>query len=94
METQHEVTIRAVVDVVERGLTPRAGDMISVADCQRHTDWLQLENGQVIPTKDKSCIVKKVAKNGSFFACGRWYRSGIAQAYVFSSFFGTRIVYL
>ncbi|WKJ88784.1 hypothetical protein QZJ86_12200 [Methylomonas montana] len=90
----HDVEIRAIVPVVDRGLVPQKGDMIKVADCKNHRDWLELENGEIIPLNWKYCFVKKVCKDGSFLACGRWFRALTAQAYVNANHFGTAVIYL
>ena len=90
-----DVEIRAVVPYEDRpSLIPVRGTFINVADCKAHTDWLINERGDVIPLKDKPCLVERVAKNGSFYACGRWFRRCIASVYVNSDVFGTRLVYI
>lgn len=90
-----DVEIRAVVPYEGRpSLVPVRGSFINVADCKSHTDWLMDDRGQVIPLKDKPCLVERVAKNGSFYACGRWFRRCIASVYINSDVFGTRLVYI
>jgi hypothetical protein len=89
-----DVVISAVVAITDRpNLIPKAGSFIQVAVSKTHHDWEEDRHGQIIPSKTKTCYVKKVAKNGSFLACGRWYRSLITQAWVHSNIFGTSVTY-
>lgn len=93
---RYDVLIQAVVPITDRpNLVPYAHQSVEVADCNSSSDWHTLPNGEIIPTKTKRCIVTKTARNGSFFACGRWFRALTTQVYVHSSFIGgTRFVYL
>ncbi len=90
-----DVVISAVVAITDRpNLIPKAGDFIEVAASKTHHDWEEDLHGQIIPSKTKTWYVKTVAKNGSFLACGRWYRSLTTQAWVYSTIFGTSITYI
>jgi len=89
------VSIRAVVLLSDRpSLVPTLHSFVNVADVQTNRDWWRDEHGQIIPEKSKKSFVKKVAKNGSFFTNGRWYRILTTEVYVNSDILGTWIVYI
>lgn len=90
-----DVQIRAVVLLSDRpSLTPALHSFVNVADVQTNQDWWRDEHGQIIPTKTKQCFVKKVAKNGSFFACGRWFKQFTTEIYISSDRLGTLLTYI